>query len=224
MKVVARLRNRARQHSLLVLLDTILQGENPKQRIVQRGLTRICIEGYPRSANTWAVCMFLEANKGHVGHHTHATANIARALRYGIPAIVLIRNPIEAITSAVIAQDRGDVDGEVAYYLTFYRWVEPRADSLVVADFDEITNDFNRVIRRVNEKYDTAFNCISDPAAAAKRVRQLIRDNVRVRRINALRWEAIPHAERESLKEKVRPMVSRHEQISEAQALYARLT
>lgn len=224
MRIESRVRNFARHHISLVLLDLIFQGANPKNRVVQRDRTDICIEGYPRSANTWTVYMFEQANQAlHIGHHTHAIANIARALRFGIPTIILIRNPIDAITSAVIAQNRGDIDGEISYYLAFYSWVELRADALIVAEFEEVISDLNCVIRRVNEKCGTSFNCIAHLEEAAGRTRQFIRNDVHSRGMNALRWEAIPHVEREELKKKTRPQVSNHRRINEAQALYARI-
>jgi hypothetical protein len=220
MNAVSLLRNRARHSFTLVLLHTILRGRNPRDHVVQRGLTRICIEGYPRSANTWAVLMFRQANETlHIAHHTHSTANISRALRYGIPTVVPIRNPIDAVTSAVVGKNRQDVDGGISYY----GWVEPRVDSLVVAEFEEVTRDFNLVIGRVNLKYGTSFEYIADIETAASRVKQLIRSKVRERGIDALRKEAIPNLERERLKERVQPLVSRHRHTSQAQALYARL-
>ena len=255
MNTLVRLRISTGQSIPLIRLIEMLRGASPKDHIVQRGLTRICIESYPRSANSFAVRMFRTANEVPIGHHTHSTANIARALRYGIPTVVLIRSPVGAITSLAVARGGGDidcgaVDYGVWYYLTFYRWVERRVNSVVIAEFEMVISDFNRVIRLVNEKYHTTFNYIENLDVAAERVKQDIRSrfvNQRERRKrrmwmpilrNALpdallrpherkdarlKWIPIPNVEREKAKEGIRSLILRHKHIGEAQTLYARL-
>jgi hypothetical protein len=250
MNILNRLRSLAQQSLFWVELDLILRGQDPKDYVVQNDRTQICIEGYRRSANSFSVRMFRMANNGvHVAHHTHSTANIGRALRYGIPTVVLIRNPVDAITSAVIAQARGDIDDEVCRYLKFYHWVEPRVDAVVIAEFQTVVTDFNQVIHRVNEKYNTAFKCIENLELAEKDVRQAMRDRlasrgkhdrglrwlgrsilpdavmpVEAQEDTRLRWLPIPDAERETAKTELRPLISKHRQVAEAQALYARLS
>jgi hypothetical protein len=249
MNILNRLRSLAQQSLFWVELDLILRGRDPKDHVVQNGRTQICIEGYRRSANSFSVRIFRMANDGvHVAHHTHSTANIARALRYGIPTIVLIRDPVNAIASSLIAQARGDIDDEVYRYLKFYHWVEPRVDAVVIAEFQTAVTDFNRVIHRVNEKYNTAFKCIENLELAEKSVRQAMRDRlasqgehsggprwlrrsvlpdavlpVKDRKDAGLRWLPIPNTERETAKAELRPLISKHRQMGEARALYAQL-
>src|SRR5918999_5771267 len=66
--------------------------------------TEIVIEGFPRSANSFAVAAFARAQgrKPKIAHHVHAPAQVIAAARAGIPAIVLIRNPEEAVLEYVI--------------------------------------------------------------------------------------------------------------------------
>jgi hypothetical protein len=170
--------------------------------------------------------MFRTANSDiHIGHHTHSTANIARALRFSIPVVVLIRNPIDAITSSVIAKGRGDIDDEFEYYQAFYRWVEPRAESIVMAEFETVISDINSVIKLVNRKYNTNFNAIENLDTASRQSIQFFRDRARARGTQRqLRWMAVPYSERESLKRTVRPIVASHKRVGDVQALYAQLT
>ena len=239
-----------RRNLFSIQLSTIARGVSPKVYLAQKGVTGICIEGYPRSGNTFAALMFHKANDAHIAHHTHCTGQIARALRYGIPVAVLIRKPVDAITSSVFALGRGDIDSEIYRYLVFYRWVESRIDSVVLARFETVISDFNRVIRQVNEKYDTAFNYIKDLDGATAQVKQYLHERftegehseklkwapasiknrlpgflfgMAEQRDGTLRWKPIPVPEREKEKEALRPLVSNHEYIGEAQALYARL-
>jgi hypothetical protein len=250
MKRLVRLRSFARQNIFLTTVHTILRGRNPRDRIVQRGLTSICIEGYPRSGNSFAVRMFRTANHVHIGHHTHSTANVARAVRYGIPAVVLLRNPVDAITSFAVATRKVDIDDKLEYYLAFYQWVERRKDSVVIADFGVLISDFNDIIRQVNDKYDAGFNYIQDLSAATERAKRDIRQRFASQSESRRRrmWMAMPRDalfgipsgqkqqkaetlaaiagpsdEREQRAEELRALVVQHRRIREAKALHARL-
>ena len=65
--------------------------------------TQICIEGFPRSGNTYSVSAFKLANKGiKISHHLHVPAQVLLAVQYQIPTIVVIRNPLDAVTSLLI--------------------------------------------------------------------------------------------------------------------------
>ena len=51
--------------------------------------TGICIEGYPRCANSYAVYAFKNANKDiKIGHHLHVPAQIKQSTDYKIPTIL----------------------------------------------------------------------------------------------------------------------------------------
>ena len=82
-----------RKNLLFVSLRLRSLGEDPKSYIVRKGVTDICIDGYPRSANSFTVRMFRKANpEAVIAHHTHSVANIKKAIECGIPVVVLIRN------------------------------------------------------------------------------------------------------------------------------------
>ena len=66
--------------------------------------TRLVVEGYPRSSNSFAVDMIGESATGllrrqDIAHHTHDVANLQIAQAYGIPKVILIREPEAAILS-----------------------------------------------------------------------------------------------------------------------------
>lgn len=42
-------------------------------------------------------------------------------------------------------------------YLRFYERLRPYRDRFVVGGFDEVTNDFGAIVRRVNERFGTGF-------------------------------------------------------------------
>jgi hypothetical protein len=121
--------------------------------------TQMVIEGFPRSANSYAVIGFQLAQPEllTVAHHTHAPAQVIRAVERNIPLMVPIRHPRDAIASLLIRDRRYSIGLAVDAYASFYQSVLPYRDALVLARFDDITRDLGGVIRRVNSQYGTSF-------------------------------------------------------------------
>jgi hypothetical protein len=133
--------------------------------------TRITIEGYPRSANTYAVYAFKHVNEiqwNEVGHHLHVQAQIIRSVKYQIPVILLIRHPLEAVRSLVVRHDFIPVADALEDYTRFYSDLYKLRDSFVVANFDDVTEHFGKIIERVNKRFSTKFNLFPDHDEQAK--------------------------------------------------------
>ena len=122
--------------------------------------TELVIEGYMRSANTYAVYAFQSAQRRPVAlaHHLHAPAQLIRAARRGIPALVLIRDPEDTILSQVQWEPDISMRAALMTYVRFYRAIEPYAGGLVTATFLQVTEDFGGVIRRLNARFGTNFD------------------------------------------------------------------
>jgi hypothetical protein len=78
----------------------VLRGEIFQERKVTKN-TDIVIDGYPRSANSFAVGAFRHAQSTPVkiGYHLHVPAQIVRSCELCIPTILLIRHPVDTIVS-----------------------------------------------------------------------------------------------------------------------------
>ena len=114
--------------------------------------TDIVIDGMARSANSYAHVAFLLTNGEslNISHHLHTPRVIERGVRFGIPTIVLIRDP-RAVLASVIQYDKdGSAEQFLDAYLSYYRTVEPLLDRVVLADFTEVIADFGGVIDRCN--------------------------------------------------------------------------
>ena len=134
--------------------------------------TRITIEGYPRSANTYAVYAFKHVNDlswREIAHHLHVQAQIIRSVRYGIPVILLIRHPLEAVRSLVVRHDFIPVDEALADYCRFYEDLYPLREQFIIVRFEEAITQFGAVITRLNKRYATAFNLFPDQDVEVKR-------------------------------------------------------
>ena len=121
---------------------------------------KLVIEGYPRSANTFAVIAFQHAQKNQVNlaHHLHATSQIKYAARNGIPIIVLIRDPKDAITSLVVRYPQANIEGCLKEYINFYKSIYGYRNKFIVTDFKEVVSDFGSAINRLNKKLNTQFD------------------------------------------------------------------
>lgn len=122
--------------------------------------TRVVIEGFPRSANTFSVLAFQHAQpeRVEVAHHLHVPAQIARAVEWDIPALVLIRNPLDAVASLLVRTPERSASQSLREYISFYEAVaELPSHGYLVAHFDEVVADFGRVIRRFNDRFGTTY-------------------------------------------------------------------
>lgn len=147
-----------------------------KQLLVNRR-TDIVIEGYPRSANTFSVVAFeySQTCKVDIAHHLHVPAQILYAVRKGIPVIVLLREPADAVSSLITRYPGTAISAVLHEYIGFYRAIVPVADKVVIGEFREVIENFGSVIARVNNKYGTSFkeyrNTLEDEKCVFSRIK-----------------------------------------------------
>lgn len=134
--------------------------------------TELVIEGYPRSANSTTAYGFLarQTRPISLAHHKHHAAQLLFAAKRGIPAVILIRQPEQAIISHLalgledqqrnLGRKRGTLTFQDALggWLVFYRAVEHCTDAFVIAPFEEVTQDIGGMIRKINRKFGTNFS------------------------------------------------------------------
>ena len=192
--------------------------------------TQLVIEGFPRSANSFARVAFNRAQKGTVRIATglHVPAQVIRAARWRIPTLVLIRRPKDAVLSFAI-RDPISVEQALKYYLSFYETVEGYSDAYVLGTFDEVTGDFGRVIQRLNDKFDTSFSPFHHNERNVEAVLTRVERNSK-RKFGEAHWEnkaSRPVAAREDTKRELERRLDDPEAghlLSRAGAVYERLT
>jgi hypothetical protein len=130
-----------------------------KRSTLARRDTALVIEGFLRSGNTFSVAAFVVANgEGpHLGRHLHGAPHLLRAARLGVPAVVLIRRPADAVASYLIRRPSLRPTDALGEYVDFYRTCWRVRDDLVVALFDDVVADFGSVIKAVNQRFGTSF-------------------------------------------------------------------
>jgi hypothetical protein len=119
----------------------------------------LCIDGFPRSATTFAVAGFQLAQPRpvQVAHHSHAPAQVCAAARWGIPTLVTIREPEESVLSTAVYLPFLTVPSALGAYVSFYETIRPFRRSFVVGEFADVTSRLGSVIRAVNTRFGTGF-------------------------------------------------------------------
>lgn len=155
---------------------------------IDRG-TELVIEGFPRSASTFATVCFQMAQPRpiSVAHHLHAPAQIVEATRRGTPVLVTVRHPRDAVVSCVIREPYVPLGWALDVYARFYRSLVGR-DGVLFARFEQVTSNFPAVTGELNERFGTQFSTGAHDDSMVERCFQLIdlraRGGARARYIN----------------------------------------
>lgn len=185
------------------------------KRLFVNNETEIVIEGFPRSGNTFSVVAFERAQKRSVSvaHHLHVAAQVMRGVERGLPVLVLLRNPDDAVLSYYIRHPHLNLTDCYREYVVFYNAVLPLRDKVVLGFFEDVISDYGKVIKAVNEKFGTDFGIFEHDEVGKEGVFEVIKG------FNAAKGRspdqiAIPTASKDARKAEVR--AAAQAQVSEA--------
>jgi hypothetical protein len=128
--------------------------------------TELVIEGFPGSSNSYTEALFSynQSRPIKIAHHLHAPAQIIHACNKNLPVLVLIRNPIDGVTSFLTRQKHkfNFVNSRAVHialkeYVKFYKRIQPYQQSFIVATFDQTTTDLSSVVEKLNTRFNTDF-------------------------------------------------------------------
>jgi hypothetical protein len=208
----------------LGLLRIKRRGHWSREWLVQRR-TQVVIEGFPRSANSFAREAFLTNQRDIVyATHVHSSAQVVQGCLWKIPTLVLMRDPAGAICGDVAfaceLQQRdaqsvhaNEIDDSLRRYIAFYERVEPFHQRFVIGHFPDVTKDFGAVMKAFNDFFGTRFVVFehTDEAAA---------------KITGMSFHIGPRANRDAIKMVVRHKYDREtapELKERALSIYQRL-
>jgi hypothetical protein len=152
------LRARVSEHPSIYLPFARRRYPGPSPEVIGSE-TELVIDGYTRSATTFAVYAFqlVQARPVRIAHHLHAPAQLVAAAKSGVPALVVIREPEGAILSQLVREPDVVLRDALVAYARFYTRLLPWRASFVVGEFQDVTNDFGTVVRRLNQHFGTSF-------------------------------------------------------------------
>ena len=149
-------------------------GKNKKLLVGKE--TEIVIEGFPRSGNTFSV-VALEYAEGRVmkiAHHLHAPAQIIWGIKYGVPAVVLIRNPVDVISSLVIREDYISIKVALIAYILFYGSLLKFKPKYLILKFEDVIGDYGEGIKKINNFFKKEYKLFVHSDENVSRVFSLV--------------------------------------------------
>jgi hypothetical protein len=147
--------------------------------------TELVVDGYPRSANSFTEAAFAysQAQRGiRLATHVHSAAQIIRAVECGIPAVVLLRQPDQAVASMIQMTGMMDADLHFRDYCAFYRPLRGLGDGFVTVEFSQVFGRFDELVMAVNEHFGTDLS-VPQMGEAFDRGVEEMRDTVSLERV-----------------------------------------
>jgi hypothetical protein len=143
---------------LFLPLQLRLTPESAQDRAITAD-TELVIEGFPRSGNTFAAIAFAQSQPRptRAVSHVHIPAQVKLAVRRGVPTLLLVREPEDAVVSMTIADPHHRVERLLRYWIHYHEELLPCRDQVLVASFEEVTTDFGAVVSRLNDRFGTSF-------------------------------------------------------------------
>ncbi len=181
--------------------------------------TTVCIAGFPRTGNTFFFNYFDHFNPSEViAHHRHLPCQLWDAERRNIPAIVLVREPLETIASLLVADRQLSPGLAIRSYIEFYKKVA-EMKCCQVAMFDSAIHMPATVIRKTNERFGSRFVAGRLTPDLEKRIRTKIEEHHE--RTSALPLLIpLPTEEKGKLKEEVKTELERFSSLDRAIDIY----
>ncbi len=121
--------------------------------------TDLVVEGFPRSGNSFAVAALASAQPApiRIAHHVHAPANVIAGIRRGLPTLVVVREPEDAVVELVLLKPFLAVAQALRGWVRFHEPLLRYRGRFLVARTDEVIGDLAGVVRRLNERFGTSL-------------------------------------------------------------------
>jgi hypothetical protein len=198
--------------------------ENYKRRLVRR-TSDIVIEGYTRCGNHPALYTFLVAQGRpmDVAHHFHAPAPLMLATKWGVPALLLIRDPLDAVASEAMYFNMETPAPFLRSYINFHAPLVPYVERLVVSDFPQTVGNFSAVLAEVNRKFNRQFRLPTGSPEEQSEVERLIRAEHSDNMNGVATTLPLPTAAKNAIKERIAARMKKARyarQLAECQRLY----
>jgi hypothetical protein len=186
--------------------------------------TDLHLTGFPRSANTYCFNITNVAfPELHIVTHIHTIASIKLAMRFNVPTIVVVREPVAACCSFLIALDRPVTPRRIQRvlkdYIDYHQFVLEHRRELRLMRFEDVVRSPEFVIREV---LATLGATMSDEDVEEKaREGQRIAEGKEGKK--STMGSSMPKKERMEVKAGIQPAVESHFLCEQAISLYEQL-
>jgi hypothetical protein len=184
--------------------------------------TRLCIEAPPGSGNSFFVQAFSLANPGlAIAHHHHMSAQVAAAVKWNVPTLVILRDPIDCVLARVPDLTELRMIGpNLRMWLSFWAKVGGLLDRIALVRFEDMVARPEATIDLINDTFSTAFNSALPPAEAVFEVMHEHRRASTSPDGMANLHPNVPDPAKAARKREVRPHAVAHRLAAPAQEMY----
>jgi hypothetical protein len=198
-----------------------------------RRSTDLVVEGFFRSANTYTARALKYLNPGlDVAYHSHAPASIMVAARRQLPTVILIREPRKAVISNMLLHPKMPPQWIIDDYCLFYEAIEPLREHFLTVLFEEVADDFDAVVDRINQHFNLTLttrrglsdaqqeellNAVDPYRATRESERQIGKGHLPMQAKQTLKQQAKQRIEDESLERELRIAQRIYERFSGGQ-------
>jgi hypothetical protein len=203
--------------------------------------TEICIEGFPRSANTFAVHLvraflikehpvFFSANaESLIAHHTHAIGSLKSSLRRRVPTFILVRKPRDAIASFAVRDSHmsnrnieRSLERGVKRYSNFYKFVNKKREKFEIVSFETITKFPGPFIKEIGHSLCLEVPKKIDTKSLKSFAKKSVKKRIKLTKANDME-KAIPSEKRKKVQRRVKSRLHNVKNINLAERIYSDL-
>jgi len=194
---------------------------------ISKKSTDICVEAYPSSANTYLMYLIKNLNDDvEISHHTHTIANLKLAAQYNISCVVLIREPLDAISSyAYRFFNNTDklLNRSISEYINFYEYVQNNKDFMKVVEFQELIDNPQTVLKNIQQYsgMDLKLDKVDWDQLIETSLNN-IKDNAKKR--GRLKRGSFPSESKEKGKSEIKNRIKNTKKYERAKEIYNKLT
>lgn len=131
----------------------LLNTGNSGKSIISRQ-SDICIDGPYRCANHYmleALSKFYPTCN--IAHHYHSPSSLKLAVRFNIPSILVIREPIDQISSAKVFLPNISIDQHIYESLHFLGSLVSLHNDIIVSDFSRTTQNIKSIANEIQNNF-----------------------------------------------------------------------
>jgi hypothetical protein len=142
------------------------------------GRTELVVEGFPRTGSTFVATALEQATRGGLSlvSPVNQPAQVGRAVRQGVPTLVLVRRPVDTLASYLCAAPHGRPRGVLREYIGYHRELIPFLDDVEIADFDQVTSDLRPVLERLRTRFSLGIPEFDHTDRSVRRIFTVIED------------------------------------------------
>lgn len=188
--------------------------------------TDLVLEGYPRSGNTWLRNAILYKKKDiSISSHMHYPSSIRLAIKRNIPCIILLRNPLDSISSLMIRDKTYDIKTAIDYYIFFYEnFTYYKNSNVILLDFDLVVNNINLCFKILNDKFNLnlcLFSEKNDLSQFKSFLEKREKDKYSLEEQNLV--IGLPSSSREKMKKNISSKILKNKNFEKANQLFLKL-